>query len=497
MTKPQVSPVHLLLGVAAIACWSVFQMTLGEAIRVNQGLGFDGLLYGWLSFDFWGTVVDHGLTAERAGRILPSVIVGTSLRVVGVEVTPQSVFTAFRVLTIVMVVGVAVLWWAICRHVRLGVGAYWLGYLALFVNFMVLRQMFYVPVGTDAVTFFLATLLAYGFARRSQICMLLAAAPALYTAPTLSYFAIPLLLIPRGGGEVSDVPFEGRRRQSAQLFTLMCASLLAGLSVYLLYGKALVPAQFVESVPPWRAAMPLSIAALAGFVTVGFWFLARAATTLRFRAAAKAISPLGAVALLVFIVAAQQSYAAMATDPSGKSLLELLTGDLGVIVRGTNAPFCFIVAHFAYFGPTVAMVLLTFPRMVGEARRRSPLALVALLTLLFMSLTSESRHLLVMYPLVVFLIVASLDFSTIRPAAIVGFGIMAALWSKAWLPLNAADEADQIPTTSYFLHFGPWMPHEVYGWFLAAAVVTVILFLWLFRTGGTPSPAPQAPSPQD
>jgi len=62
----------------------------------------------------------------------------------------------------------------ICRELRFSRTAEWLGFIGLFINFMVLKRFIYYSVSTDPFAFLCGLLLVYFYLKRSLSGMLFA-----------------------------------------------------------------------------------------------------------------------------------------------------------------------------------------------------------------------------------------------------------------------------------------------------------------------------------
>jgi len=138
-------------------------------------------------------------------------------------------------------------------------------------------------------------------------------------------------------------------------------------------------------------------------------------------------------------------------------------------------PLVFLVGNAVYYGPFVALVVL-FWRPICRIANERGLGLFAFLGFgLFMSVTSESRHLTHLLPFIVALLAVELDRRGIgwREAAIVCVAQVAC--SKVWYPIESEPMKGfyiEFPWQRYFMSQGPFMSRSMY--LLQGAVLTLV-----------------------
>jgi hypothetical protein len=150
----------------------------------------------------------------------------------------------------------------------------------------------------------------------------------------------------------------------------------------------------------------------------------------------------------------------------------------------------FLVAHAAYFGLVVAVLLVFWPQVVAVAHRLGTGLTLFLLAHLVWGIHSESRQIVDALP--AFALVATLAASTVPwPRGTVGLAAaLGFLTSKAWFPINRGgfigrSDPATYPAQYYFMNQGPWMAT---GPFLLQAVVLLGMcgLLWMARHRRTP-----------
>ncbi len=147
--------------VAIVLAYSLWQVFFGERLLVNGGLGWDGRVYGAMAFDLPRYLAEIGVNEYRVRRLLPPALVYLANLVVGAPGDAQGIVRSFAVMNALFLAGTAWLYAKTTLALELGRRATWLGFLCLFLNFGVARQVLFSPVTTDAVALFLSMLSTY------------------------------------------------------------------------------------------------------------------------------------------------------------------------------------------------------------------------------------------------------------------------------------------------------------------------------------------------
>lgn len=451
----------------------------GERIPVNGGLGYDGVIYGHLAADFRGAF--PAITRERAQRVLPALVVHLGLAGAGVEarVAPHHVSPAlvhgFALLNLLLLGVGLLLWQRVLVALSLGPGARALACALLGVSFMGLKLPFYAPVLTDTAGLVLAiaALLAYLRGRSGLLAVTLVLAA--FTWPTLTWSGALLLALPRSPGE--------QRPGLAPLglgVALSVAALLAAFAAgnVLHHGPGRPPAALEDELPVHLASLPLGVAALALYLGLGGGLLLGAPGLISWRGLQAQVRwPLLAGAALALV--GWQALLRTLDLPPGRSVLDLMLLDRDAAVsRGVRLPLLFLVAHVAFFGPAALIAVAHFRGVCAEAWSHGAGLTLFLFLGLVTGVTSESRHVVHVYPFLAALTAAAAGREGDRRAwALAGLALgVGLLGSRLWVPMS-----DPARLRDYFELFGPWMPVATYLEQGALCLGVLALAVWLRR----------------
>lgn len=455
-------PIFLLLCFYGI--YGLCALLFGERVLINNGLGWDGQVYFWMSRDFFHYVEDRILTSYHALRVIPSLIVKATHMMLKTEHTYEWTPIYFGLLNLASILlGTALLWRCLD-----GVRTVWrtIGIAAMLSSFAFARMPFYNPILTDSFAFLIGAILIWGHQRDSIPIKAGAALLGAFTFPSTMLLALPLLAMRH---------FEGQRmprRTEVWLIGL-------GITVFIFLsvtGPAFLGGMPNETFQPTRWVVLLSIPIPLVYL-IWLWrgfsgFPIHFNHQLLWNGGGAATW--GAIMAIVVLVIL---WARPSTLPEGFAFVHLV--DSGLL-----HPAVALVAHVSYFGP-IMLIPLLFPRRFKKelGKLDMPLRWTAMLGL-SMLVASESRTAIVALPLIILLCVRTLNNQRITTAGIVILSIVAFLWSKVWFGINEGEmtgELVEFPMQRFFMHIGPWMGTQAYLIQLAATVGTGIVLWFIIR----------------
>ncbi len=473
--KVLVTPPRVIVALTAVG--AVAGVLLPDKIAINGGFGWDGAIYGGFAQDFWARY-HTGVSAYYVGRLLPSLFIYQTLRVLSVPLTEGNVVLAFGVLNAVMLAASAWLWTRIARRLDLGPIGLWFGYVAAFASCFALKMISYYPVLTDATAFFLGWAMLAAYLEGSTWLLLVCILVGQFTWPTVLPVGAILLIWPFsrdvGAGSGPDAPYAASLR--AGVLAVVPALAVAVLAFAALHKGGRPLPNLIDVLRP---AWPLSVICSCAYLATALFLLLRGSPgVLRLRPYLEPFRHRATyfkVVLLVGLAMVDRLLPSRSVVPIGKSqMFELIAWNSVV------APLRFLVAHVTYFGPVVLILVLgwrTVARMIGESG--PGLTLWAILAVL-LSLDSESRHLVNVAPVLIAFVAKAVDTHRPRARALFVFTALSLLVSKVWLVIGTE-------RSLYFLNAGPWMSHEQYA--VQGAFMLVIAY-WCVRSGIVPGSSP-------
>ena len=468
----------MMVAALLIGAWCVLTP---DAIPASDGMGWDGAIYGGFAQDFPGRY-HAGVTSYYVSRLLPSLLVYGTFRLLGIARTAAHVVLGFRFMNAVLIVAGAALWVRIARLLRLGVGGRVVGFVGLFVNFFISKMPAYYPVLTDVPAFFLGLCMVWAALARRFVPLLVATALGRFVWPTASVVGAALLLAPPDLEEALD----RRNRAVAAVATSIVVLVYAIFTARLVYDNVRIWPTISDLIRP---AWPLSLALASCYlwlalVPAGSYALAQL-RGIRFRSVANARTPVSLAVVVGVSLLASRLASVPGTEMPAETALRLSCW------MSVMAPLQFLVAHTIYFGPVMLLLLASWPA-VQVRIARAGLGLIATLGLaILLSIDSESRHLSNLWPMLVPFIAQEWD-RRLAPRQLAILVISALLFSKAWLIIGAPGAPiTEYPAQLYFMNQGPWMNAQ---WYVVQGLAVVAL-AFVFHAAGFFAPGPIAEKP--
>ena len=456
----------MLLMVAVVGLASILWCVKNPA---SGGFGQDGRFYGPVA-----QTLDAGsLDAYHFSRVLPSFAVHAGLVALRQPMDVAHIVVGFGVLDLLALLTACLLYALVAEELAMSLSAFWLGFLALFANFTMLKFVWYTPVMTDAVAAALAMGMLLCYLKKRPVLLLLVTLLGAFTWPILIYAGCFLLVFP-------CKPVEEEKTAAPRWMA-------AGFALFVLAVTAYSFLWFRQTAYGTRMTPPvvqISVALLLG-LPVLYKAVEVLLDGITLRSVWRAFAPywaLGAAALWiavkipVWLWANPALYAVSASTTIRKSS-----------ILGFLYPLGFLASHPTLLGPAVLLLYL-FWRPYGRIVRRYGFGLVLVVWMgLLTALTPESRQSLASYVMMtpfIGLLVEELAL----PARFVGLLALLALpMSRVWVNIIEKPEsgtATALTAQNALSHLdslrnqGPMMTPHTYL-VKAAVVLGAMAVLWV------------------
>lgn len=455
-------PMAVLL--IAYAMWGLYAVFFGERITVNDGLGWDGRIYYFISADFIEYARGRVFDSYYVQRVVPSLIVRAIHWTTCTEHSYRLTGTMFGLLNLVSMLGGTLLLVSALRDV---VWRWrWMAALFALVSFGGLRHPFYYPMLTDAFSFLLGATMLWAFLREKRGLLLMVTLFGAFTTPILLLMAFPLLAFQRKVFLVNEETTSDRA-----MFGLM----MTAIALLALIGPAFRGTVQFEAFQPSGTMVLLALPFLLAYVGLLWWNMGIAG---RLRASFSSIDRSGM--LMWGTVLISVAVCAVWAKPAAFRFMDF---GIGVISNGLVHPAIFALSHIVYLGPAFLLILL-FPFRLKDAVANLPLPLFwTVMSVFMLMVNSESRTLMAGLPFILYVLAAGLrdvSLNITRCAALIGVSLFL---SKFWFTVNegAMDGGFlEFPMQRYFMHIGPWMNTETYLMQLGVVVICGTLLRILF-----------------
>jgi hypothetical protein len=441
-----------------------------EMIPVRAGIGYDGTVYSAVTRDPMGTFLGGTLDVHRVQRVVPSLIVYLMLRPFGLHTSNTAIVIGFQVMNYALMALAAWLWWQIARRLDLSRAAGWAGFLALLVNYGLIKFQAYSPVMTDTTGFFLGLAVVWCVVFKRPGLLPWVAVVGAFTWPTVAYSALGLYIFSRPAGPLRPSRWWGVAVAGS------FAVAIPALAVYTYRcGTECASALMYNSVVP--SLLPFSVLFLAVWIYLAFRPVVELLTVPAVLRAVHWPRLLVAVALMVLIVIVQRDLA----DPSFRTVSRTM---YNTALGGIAKPAGFLVAHAVYYGPAVLLLVLTWRRAVRALSEFGAGVVALLLGFLLIAFTNEARILMNEWPLFVLLAAMVVDKLGWRRFEVAVFGLMTLIASRVWFPVNHGPYIGnwrEYPDQYYGMSLGLKMTVFSYMIMGLGCLACTAVILWLLR----------------
>jgi hypothetical protein len=472
----------------AAACFAT-----GERVPVAGGLGWDGRTYAAWAQDFRNEVFVKGVDSYYVQRILPSAVVHYALRALGAPPTERNVLRGFCALDVGLVTLAAAFWVGVAGQLAVSARGRWLGFVCLFVNYVVLKHTVYCPVTTDVTAFALGAAMLWCYLGGRTLSLAAVMVAGAFAWPTTLPVGVLLLLFPKrcdgNSATAGTAAAHPRRRWHLPAAALLSAAALAGIE----YGlRRPVHPALLPFMTPARSVLNLSLAVALLYVFGGAACLLEYSGPfalrglLTWRRLGAGVLALG---LVLTVRYAQQRWAVKAS-PFGAGTLLPETAHTAV-----TRPGVFLVTHCAYYGPAFLLALFLWRPVCRLLHHHGTGLALAAGAALLLSLNSQSRYCLNVWVMLVPFVVKAADGLGWGPRQYGLFAGLSLLASKVWLTINTGPFTGDLlafPDQGMFMSHGPWISDAMYlAQGAAALVVAALLYAVCLR--GTSTADSQAP----
>ena len=466
--------------IAAVLIIALFGFFYGERME-TFGMWGDEINYTRMTLHFPEAVSEHLLDDYHFQRILPSALVYFSLRLLRQPVVISNIITAYGVLNIGLLVLMGFFWCRISDELKISRKGLWLGFVALFCNYPILKYIPYVQVSTDLYGYVVGLALVFFYLRNNLVGLFITTILGAFCWPTAVYVGTLFILFPReeeGRGEAAPAPY-GINFIIACAVTLIVFSELHIIMRAMMSGRIFSLGLFALGANrPIMSILPLSMGVVLVYVFAVISTLLNNRKYFNFQywlSQFKWFRFVMAVFLFVGLKFVVSYFSSIHNAVSFDHLIK------NVFMGSVINPGIFLVAHVAYFGPLVALLFLLWRPFCRYVQSFGPGLFICILLATIYSLDGESRRLINFYPLFVPFLVKLIDDLEWKQSFYWLIFVFSVIFSKVWLRIHAqpwGGTAQEFPVQYYYMSMGPWMSHQMYV-VQGAVVLFVVLAIYL------------------
>jgi hypothetical protein len=457
------------LFVAAAFLLCLFHWILGWKAPVNQGLGYEGQHYAYLTTHFFEILEKKELGSYWVTRILQPFILRVLFDGLGMEVSVPRIMDGFFYFNCVAVVGTAFLLALLSLELNLSRQSSWLLLASFLGSYSISRDVFAMPVVTDGLALFWGALCLYAYLRSKRILLFTAIAFGSFTWPTFPFVGLPFLLWPRD--QVVS------KKEKGNFGRLIGGTALFIFTTYVFRAYLLNDRPLASLPTPMLFLLPISFIMFALHIYIPQAFLFRE-TSIRDVLFSLSKERVLAAGIFVFMIKFIQS------GLMGPVVLETDNYFYRVAADTVARPLSALTANIAYYGPCIFLAIF-FAKDLRKNLSGLGFGLRCFAALaLLQSASCIARQWIVFFPL---LLLFSFQAPIVwdRKKAVLFLGATVAVgkfWQLVFIPIEKF-----LPSTWLLLiPSGQWMGHSSFLFHLVVALLVGLILWCLLKAGAEP-----------
>jgi hypothetical protein len=468
----KINRIPILVGICGLLLfigWFTYGFNYGERVQRADGLGWDGTAYAaWAQMDTAELLGSKVTPKYYMGRMLPSIIIHNVSKIVGYDIKSTArVIHAFYIYNfILIVIGIIVLM-KIGNFYEWNLKIYYLAFAGIFLNFPVLKMSIYNPTLVDMTALILGLVTFYFYTIRKKIL--------LSAIVFVSSFVWPSMLIP--GLFLILFSHNKSSYKNNNILAVTITILAAAYAIYLYFIENLRLPEGVTQIN--YTLWPLSAILLFLYVFIGL------RSTVDIRGVVDSLRKLKIDDLiLIAIIFFLNRYVInlFSSNENGPLTIREFLGY--TFQAGLNDPLVNCVAHIMTYGPFFIIALLLWSDFVKSVRDQGLGLLLYIGIFVIVSVSSESRQLINIWPFIVIIVCQVLNKNNISWYFVFAITGLCLILSRFWLKINVAPltyKPGEFPDQLLFMHAGPWLSHQMYWVFLAVVLITLIAISSLLK----------------
>jgi len=459
----------------------------GEKIPAGGGLGYDGIVYGEMVKKLPEMISGQNISGYYAHRFLPSMLVRGGMIMSGVTITDVNIVKSYQIYNIILIILANIVWALVCNTKNISLNGRWIGFSALFLNYMCAKNTLYYPVLTDMSALFVGLLMLLFYIRQKPTLLLIS-----------SFFGSFIWqLTPVIGGLLLFFPAAKITDETQAIKTSICQNFLKdnikkisfwsiAISVVAYFAVwfaglwkiwnaqeawRLIELQMLITSTP--SIICFGILSILLFGSISYW----KKSALLFNA--RCIRVIFAIFFpYLFITYLSKNYQIKSTSIPVISQLLL-------IIQPPSGKFLLPYLSISIFwGPLVIVALAICFKYIQSTRDLGLGFTIVSIVNLALALTCEPRFITLGWPFFVLATVMALEKVSMTRAFFLSYALITIVMSKIWLKINIYPWVgndyvgiSKLPKQLFFMNFGMWMN----WWTYAIQFCFVILCIVLFR----------------
>ena len=413
--------------------YGLFSIFYGEKIPVGNGFGFDGVVYGNAAKNFYHTIVDKRISSFYLQRIFPSGVIYSFFKILSIDRNNDNIIRAFGIYNFILILLSICLWFKIGKELQLSDRLVLMGLVSFLFSYGIIKLNFYYPVLTDTTALFLGFLTVWGYISKKNFLILLCVLVGAFTWPTVMY-TVPFLQVFR----TEQTTSASHNFKLRYLFITSLILILSGVALYKHYFSSL---ERLFGIEVYEWLLPLGIMGFLAYVFFAFNyvtnfdikdFICNIHKRLNYRWLFVYTGILLSVTLL----------SKLYPRPIDTVTFNLYIG--WISLSAIAKPLSPLISHVVYYGPIVLLAVFFWKKISLNVQKYGIGLICFFAFYLFLSIDSESRHLMFFFPFFITFTLLSLKEYAVSNLFLAIYSSIALGFSKSWFMINTDEFVQNI-----------------------------------------------------
>lgn len=452
-----IKPINYLLGVFIVVLF--YSFLCNEILPIEYVSLFDEKSYIDIVQNFSSHLSEQNFVAYYNSRILIPSFAHYVLSILNLEThieTIRNVFLYFNLASIFLALYYC---YKIAKFKKYENGTIALGLCFLFTNFFILKFSNFYPVLMDVFGFTSGIIIYYYYLIKKKTLLFITLLLSLFLFPTTVFIILSLSLSTLVVFNEKGINFKKHLKSYRFLFTAIVLLTLVAYAYLLIQQNSQRSTQFEPQI------VPLTIILLSIFI---FYLLKhilflfnKISFNVKFYKSTFFFIP-----LLLLIVSTLISKG-LSLHYTGPPMLTPLTFISNLLYQAISFPLKFLISHFIYYGAFVIILLLFSKQFFVHVSKSPPFEKIVILLFILLSIGTETRQFIQLFPFVVFLFLDSINKYKLNSKFIVTVFLFQLIWSRFWYSINTPEgflsnaipgnNFMEFPAQRYFQFQGPWL----------------------------------------
>jgi len=457
----------------------LFNFNCNEIVVHGNGVGWDGRIYCDMVQNYRKLIFIRGVDAYYIQRILPSSVILVAFKLLNVARTDSNIVVGFVIYNFLLVMISVFFTNLICQELKFKPIYRWFVFVALFVNFPLLKLAYYYPILTDTTAFCLGVVLIYFYLKNRRILLLATLFLGAITWPSFMLMGLPLFIFPIKDFEISKMKY--------RINIILAVFVSVAMLIFTIFYEYVRPDKGIQLIE--KKLLPLSLIVMAVYIIYLFSYIFNNKNIFNVKYIIKSINWVNFIIGSIFYIGFSVFVKLYNLHHLNKATLTMKEVIILTFRRGVRLPGLFIFGEITYFGPIIILMFIFWKEISEEIHKRGIGLLLFISMALVLVINSESRCIVNVLPTIVILVtlaISKLEFKKGKMLFVI-FTIFSVFYSKIWLFLNTRNtnsdngEFLEFPMQKYFMNMGPWISNKMYFVQAIIIVITFIFFIYLYK----------------